>query len=818
MPSGKGPLRIAVEDFIDTINLSERIRGGLDNLFKGPREYVMGLARPIIDEILDTPDLPEKYKAPLRGATSTEPITLTVVAGAILLALIVGTVMGIYAPVQRVIAQWVDSGVESSRASPSEAWPMTWRTPEHAAELMRHMKQTGWNETVISAWQEAIRPRPGAGDLITLMLRGDLGPGEVVIELTKRGYTVGDAEMVIRLARMVPGPADLIRMGVREAWRDDIAAKYGYDADFPAEFGEWMAKQGDQDGWAQRYWRAHWDLPGLNTVLEVLHRIDEFGPEDLQEYLRTADVPATWRRWIGQIAYTPYTRVDTRRMYSFGVLSQEDVYRNYRDIGYDEEHARNMTEFTIRYEAGQDRELTKTDILGAFNTGMLSREEAIEWLSLIAYPRETAEFLVAREETKARQAEIDQQVKYIKTLFTGSQITEGDTRAQLGALGLTQGEIGKLIQEWTVTRDAKVKKPSQSQLDTLLLQDVIEEPEYVAGLRGLGFQDKYVNWYLQSILQEKTEKTAKEEERARQEQDDIRTRKVKSDYQIAKAALDVDVAELQTAIAETQLAQQTRKSRYLEEIALTREALTVAELEDRAASDIRGFDLDINAYQEAIAGTKERIEQMQTQIAEIQLAATPQEREVSAGEMAVAVRSLEVQQAELKEAIDGLQTEVAAIKLEAAGYETEAEFVAADEAILERQYWIEQLQDAIASITTEIAGIRETGTIYVREIDPEEARRQIAELNVNIEAAQDAIAEGNTLIAATRTKIEERKTQLHEDARMLERLRDVTAVEEQYRADVAELTERLYDLRFNLAALREAKAQLNVEFRGEIAD
>lgn len=818
MAGHKGALRIAIEDFLDTFNFGVRIANGIANVTVKPREAMLNAVKPIIKEILDTKDLPEKYKKPLRDVTSTEPITLTVVAGAVLLALIVGTVMGIYQPIQRVIAQWVDAGVESRRADPSIAWPMTWRTPEHSVELMKHMKQMGWNETIIAAWQEAARPRPGAGDLITLMLRGDISPDVVTKELVKRGYTDADSKAVIKLARMIPGPADLIRMGVREAWRDDVAAKYGYDSDFPSQFADWMKKQGDQDGWAQKYWRAHWDLPGLTTVLEILHRVPGFGLNDLEEYLRIADVPATWRKWIGQIAYTPYTRVDTRRMYSLGVLSEADVYRNYRDIGYDDEHARNMTEFTIKYEAGADRELTKTDILGAYNTGMLSKEEAIEWLSMIAYPRETAEFLVAREESEAAKKLIAQKVGYIKTLYTGSQITEGEARSRLAALGITQGEIATYLTEWTVTRDAKVKKPTQSQLDSFLLQDIILEPEYIAGLKGLGYQDKYVDWYLRGVLQDKAEKAAKEEERARTEQDSIRTRKVKSDYQIAKAGIDVDIAELQCAIAETQLAQQTRKNRYQEEIVLVREALTVAELKDRAASDIRGLELDIRTYQEVIAVTKERIEQLQTQIRETELAVTPRAREVTAGEMAVEIRSLEVQQAELRESIEGLQTEIAAIKLEAAGYETPEEVEAASTSILEAQYYIEVLQDAIAAIDTEIAQIRETGAIYEREIDPEDAKRLIAQYNLDIEVAQDQIAESNTLIATTRTKIEERRAQLYEDTKLLERLKDVAAVEAEYRADIATLSERLYDLRFNLAQLREAKAQLTVEFRGEIAD
>ena len=419
--------------------IGDRIRNGIDKLLEEPRIAIHAAVDPIINEILAAPDLPEKYKAPLRTLTSTEPISLALVVLGIAFSVISATVMGIYAPIQRVISQWVDAGVESARADPSSAWSMTWRTPEHAAELMKHMKQGGWNETILQAWMEAVRPRVDPDTLFRHMHRTGASSAEVIAELTKRGYTADDIAKMEALAQIIPGPSDLVSMAVREAWRDDIAAKWGYDADFPAPFAEWMRKQGDVDNWAQKYWRAHWTLPGLTTVLDILYRVPEFDISDLDTYLRISDIPATWRDYVSRTAYRPLTRVDVRRMYGMGVLDRAAVKRSYLDLGYDDANAENMTEFTVRFETEGDREATKSDILSFYKVGALTAVEATDWLKAIGYPADLASYLVSREDMKAEQARQDQQKKHIRNLYIHGEITVTDASSRLAAIGVPAG-------------------------------------------------------------------------------------------------------------------------------------------------------------------------------------------------------------------------------------------------------------------------------------------------------------------------------------------------------------------------------------------
>jgi len=704
-----------------------------------------------------------------------------------------------------------------ARPDPTTAWAMFWRG---LGETQRNnlLNDLGWTQDLIDRFGDVTRPRLSPAELFRHMHLTGGGAAAVYNELGRRGFTAEDAGAMSDLSKLIPGPGDLIRMAVREAWRDDVAAKWGYDADFPAEFAEWMRKQGDTEGWARKYWRAHWELPGLTTVLDILYRVPEFDIDDLDTYLRISDIPAAWRDYIKRTAYRPLTRVDVRRMYGMGVLSRDEVKRNYLDLGYNDTNAERMTNFTVRYETDDDREATKADILSFLNVGAITSDEATTWLMSIGYPDDLASYLVARELMKAAQKQVDRQVKLVQDLYIHQEITVTEASAKLGAIGVPAGEINQLLDEWQIDREAKIERPSRATLDKLLLQDVISEQDYAQGLDALGYQDKYVNWYLSSILQQKTADASKEEERARKEQNDIRTRKIKSDYQVTKAQLDVDIAEVQTAISDTQLALRERQVRYQEELRVAHGALTTAELREVAGRDIANLEAQIKDQEGAIAFLREQIDVLETGVADLQLKGVPQPRPLTAGEAAVATREREVEIENLKAEIEAVQTEIAGIKLAASPEVATIEPGVAEAAILERQLTIETLQDSMASLEVEIAEIRLERTITVADLTTEEVERQTREIRVAIELAQDDIAKAQTSIAGLRSQIHQRRVQLDVDLRIVEQVRSVEEIEVRWETDLLAMTSRLTELRGNLSELREQKAQLAVEYRVGLAE
>jgi len=539
-------------------------------------------------------------------------------------------------------------------------------------------------------------------------------------EMRKRGFLDEDIAKTLQIFKMVPGPGDLISMAVREAFDDSISQTWGYDQDFPAEFATWMKRQGDQDDWARKYWRAHWQMPGLTTALEAFHRLDDFDLDKLNTFLRVSDVAPAWRDIITRIAYSPLTRVDVRRMYGMGVLDRQAVVRSYLDLGYSPENAELLTQFTIKYEANSEKELTKADVIGGFADGMLSRDEAIEYLNSLGYPDNTAQFLVSREEAKRARSLTDKQIKRIQTLYVNKDMSEAQARVSLTTLGLAGTEIDIKLEEWRIAREAKVKRPTQAQLDTFLLDDIIDIDEYRSGLDALGLQDKYVGWYTTHVLADKAAAAKKAEEAAREEQQKIRDRKVKTDYQVEKSVLDVSIAELRTAVAETQIARTERENRYKLELTVVRGLLPAKELRARAGSDITGWEQEITDVRDAELVLREQIDGLETEIADINL-----------------------QLAKQTEELPGL--------LDAAVSEEQANQIASDAArqeltwkreIRELELQKEQAQDQIAGLETQITGLRASVAQRKVKLDQELALAEKATTEMQLTSEYQTDIEG----------------------------------------------------------------------------
>ena len=269
-----------------------------------------------------------------------------------------------------------------ARPDESMAWRMAFTDKEMRPAIIDALKDRGWSDELITSMEKAHRQYTDSGAALALYRRGEIDQAGFFERLAKLGFDPQAMVDIEVLKDLIPGPTDLVRMGVREAWRDDIAQKWGYDQDFPPEFATWMTKQGYGGDWAKRYWRAHWVLPGIVQGFQMRHR-DVINEEELQELLRISDIPEEWRARLTKVAYKPLTRVDVRRMHDMGVLTDEGVKRSYLDLGYDDANADLMTEFTKRFndktgsgDATEYKDLTRSVVIQAYRKGVITRDQA----------------------------------------------------------------------------------------------------------------------------------------------------------------------------------------------------------------------------------------------------------------------------------------------------------------------------------------------------------------------------------------------------------------------------------------------------------
>ncbi|KKL23043.1 hypothetical protein LCGC14_2429360, partial [marine sediment metagenome] len=347
---------------------------------------------------------------PIEGEPIQEEFVEAISAGGFLslLLLIPGLGIGIIAgnPVTEMFKQTMNQLIPVALPDPATAVTMRLKGQLDDAGYKQIMVRLGFTadiaERVLNAAETVLTP----AELVNANFRGIIDDGRYSQEMGRLGFSPDSADDFKEVSRFVAGPTDLVRFAVREVFTPEIVAELGLADEFPSEFVEAVATWGMSEETAEDFWKSHWILPSIQQGFAMLHRRVEkpdgstFEIEDMNRLLRIQDVMPFFRDMLVQIAFRPFTRVDVRRMHKMGVLDVTEVKSAYMDIGFDDEKATAMTEFTVQFNTEGDRDLTKTEILRALDRKVINEDLAIIILDDIGLSFEAASVIVATHQAK----------------------------------------------------------------------------------------------------------------------------------------------------------------------------------------------------------------------------------------------------------------------------------------------------------------------------------------------------------------------------------------------------------------------------------
>ncbi|MEM0010453.1 MAG: hypothetical protein QXT84_02025 [Candidatus Bathyarchaeia archaeon] len=328
-----------------------------------------------------------------------------------------------------------------------------------AGEFEENAANLGIPSHIARAAFATIRKFATPEEIAEAYLRGVISEEQHDAALRVMGYSDFDIAIKKALYWRIPSPSDLIRMAVREVFTPEIAEKFGQYEDFPEAFKEWARRLGISEFWAKAYWAAHWDLPSATQGFEMFHRriITE---EELKMLLRALDVMPFWREKLIQLSYNVIPRVDLRRMYTLGILTEEDVYERYLDLGYKPEDARALTEWTVRYYGPEEeseledyRNLTRELIVKAYKKGLINRNEAFARLVGLKYQEPDAELILKLADTELEvEGGTEQQLagrekiaQHVATAYVRGLMNRGEAMDALLRLNYTYEEAGDIL-------------------------------------------------------------------------------------------------------------------------------------------------------------------------------------------------------------------------------------------------------------------------------------------------------------------------------------------------------------------------------------
>lgn len=367
-----------------------------------------------------------------------------------------------------------------------------YKTTKDRELVYRMAAEQGFDKKEVDIHIRAFESMFSPEDLRSLFLRGVINEDELSAELGRTGWSDDRINKLKELYPIIPGPSDLVSMSVREAWRDEYAERWGSDEDRPEGLYEWGPKVGLSDYWIKRFWRAHWNIPSILQGFEMLHR-NEINPDELNDLLKALDIMPGWREKLIAISYNPLTRVDVRRMYRTGTLDRAGVHRAYLDVGYNEKNAALMTDFTVKWVQGAERDLTKADVLGAYQRRLLDKGAVNKALIDLGYDKKEAALLMSRTDYDLAKKKKASVLKNLEKSYKRGVMDSGRIQGRMQELNMAGAEITELINLWDAETRDDTAALSRGDIDAMVRKKIISKDDYRAELIKLKYVEKDID-------------------------------------------------------------------------------------------------------------------------------------------------------------------------------------------------------------------------------------------------------------------------------------------------------------------------------------
>ncbi|KKM71581.1 hypothetical protein LCGC14_1429120 [marine sediment metagenome] len=364
--------------------------------------------------------------------------------------------------------------------------------------IIRDISIADINPQYARQYLDAILTKPSSQDIIAYELRQDPDLSNLSARLQQIGIHPDYIDTYKTLAYPIPPVADIITMAVREAFTPAIAERFGQYEDYPPEFEEWALKKGLSTEWSKRYWAAHWSLPSANQGFEMLHRGVIEAPE-LDMLLRALDIMPFWRKKLTGIAFRRLSRVDIRRMYGVGVLTENEVYDAYLELGYNERDARRMSDFTVKQILATQSKFTSRDIISAYTKYMITNAEARSLLLDVGVKSENVKFILLTADYKKEWALTDNKISAIRNLYKKEVYDDSKARSELLRLDMPAERVDVLMEQWFI--DEKDKAPrywTTGQTLGFIKDKIITLERGRKELTELGYDTEHISVYLKA--------------------------------------------------------------------------------------------------------------------------------------------------------------------------------------------------------------------------------------------------------------------------------------------------------------------------------
>lgn len=456
---------------------------------------------PYLKKISSLQGVPVDIKEMIDRVEREEGEAGAVGVGALVIIVAYQMVQAALTPIANIVTQATNKIVPNALIPATMAGVLHLRGRLSDAEYEQVMKSNGWDERGMRENLAFVEQLPSIYEALEFYRRGEWNEQDFLYHAKQLGISASNAILYEKLSKQIPGISDLIRFMVRDAFNDGASSRFGYDDDYPSEIDKYLPTLGFDKDWGKRFWRAHWQLPSPTMGYEMLHRgiIDI---DTLDELLKISDYPSFWREKLIKMSYNNLTRVDLRRLLQAGMIDRDKAKRTYLAMGYNEEDAELLTDFALKGISNDERDLTKSEVVGMYIDALMGADEVRAALVKMGYDNQEADVILKQADFDIAKAARVDEVNHAKELYMSGKLGRAEAQAKLANAGLKGNAIDRHLLAWERAKEGEVKGLSLADLRRMYPKELITEDEFRAELKAMKYNEKAIDLLIKEAKQD----------------------------------------------------------------------------------------------------------------------------------------------------------------------------------------------------------------------------------------------------------------------------------------------------------------------------
>lgn len=407
--------------------------------------------------------------------------------------------------------------------SPNDYASLMVMFPSQSDLYKSFLYKLGYNDDQIGFLISANRTLLSVSQLITFNRYGLINDTDLQTALQVQNYNDSDINNIIQTV-FQPLPFSTYVDNVRRGLYDEqYVNSFGLGIGKPADLYHKSKSVGITNEDADRLYYASFTHPSIEQAKEMFRRglIDE---NTYDQIIRYSGIAPKFIEPIKSLTNALLTRRDIKSLHSLGNLSTQEVFQQFRKLGYDDNDASLLTNYTIKYDEEnhplglqKSKVITESIIKDAYLRRLKDEQSTLTELQNIGYSTNDASFLLSvwnydlhkTVNSKVEQTHTQKAISNVQQAFLKFTITEQELLGFLETLGYSLANAQQEMLLLEIDRNLQEKEKIEDLIISAYDNYRLDISEVTAKLTQFGFSSDEISAILVKAQLHRELKTTK---------------------------------------------------------------------------------------------------------------------------------------------------------------------------------------------------------------------------------------------------------------------------------------------------------------------